>query len=138
MVGYLFGEIGVVYVVGWIGVRDVILIVYYCGMDVNFVCGVGGVKGGMLVVGMLMEEVVDFCFRREYSLGFCIVVSNLFMVVMFLGDFDLIYEVCKYFKGKRLLVWIFNVDMVYYLFYMEVLLIKYLEVIKLCNILLWV
>lgn len=134
MVGHSSGEIGAAYAAGRIGARDAILIAYYRGMDVNLACGAGGVKGGMLVAGMSMEEAADFCSRREYSPGLCIAASNSPMVVTLSGDLDLIHEACKYLKGKRLLARILNVDTAYHSAHMEVPSIKYLEAIKSCNI----
>ncbi|KAK4641463.1 Type I Iterative PKS [Podospora bellae-mahoneyi] len=134
VVGHSSGEIGAAYAAGRIGARDAILIAYYRGMDVNLACGAGGVKGGMLVAGMSMEEAADFCARREYSPGLCIAASNSPMVVTLSGDLDLIHEACKYLKGKRLLARILNVDTAYHSPHMEVPSIKYLEAIKSCNI----
>lgn len=72
----------------------------------------------MLVVGILLEDVKDFCNFCVFFGCLVVVVYNLLVSVMLFGDVDVIIFVKKVFDEEKKFVCFFKVDIVYYFYYM--------------------
>lgn len=100
VIGYLLGEIGVVYVVGVLDFELVMVVVYYRGqVIIEFKKIYIQFKGSMMVVGFGVDEFVFMfkVFNQEGGLQVVVVCENFLFLMILFGDEEVIDCVGKMF-----------------------------------------
>lgn len=92
VVGHSSGEIAAAYTASQLTAREAILIAYYRGYHAKLASGLHGEKGGMMAVGMGVEEAMDLCDQAAFQGRLYIAASNAPASVTLSGDWDAVQE----------------------------------------------
>ncbi|KAH9906638.1 putative Nonribosomal peptide synthetase 14 [Xylariomycetidae sp. FL2044] len=91
VVGHSSGEIGAAYASGVLSLKDAMLIAYYRGFHAKLAGGIHGTKGGMMAVGMGVDDALDFCSQGSVpSSHLYVAASNAPASVTLSGDLEAI------------------------------------------------
>jgi acyl transferase domain-containing protein len=133
VVGHSSGEIAAAYAARRLSARDAILISYYRGMHARFAGRSRGVPGGMLAVGLSMQEAIEFCANEEYRGAVCVAASNSPQSVTLSGDLDVIRNIRDDLIERDKFARLLQVDIAYHSPHMEIPAARYSEALKLCE-----
>ncbi|KAI1873032.1 uncharacterized protein JN550_003285 [Neoarthrinium moseri] len=92
VVGHSSGEIGAAYAAGILDVKDAMGIAYYRGLVSSLARGSKGEEGGMMAVGLSLNEARAFCSRPEFSGRLQVAASNGPSTVTLSGDLNAIRQ----------------------------------------------
>ncbi|RYP45085.1 hypothetical protein DL768_008516 [Monosporascus sp. mg162] len=92
VVGHSSGEIGAAYAAGILNAREAMGIAYYRGMVSGMARGPRDQKGGMMAVGMALDDAVAFCNQPEFRGRIQVAACNAPSSVTLSGDLPAICE----------------------------------------------
>jgi aspyridone synthetase (hybrid polyketide synthase/nonribosomal peptide synthetase) len=127
VVGHSSGEIAAVYACGIISLRAAMQIAFYRGKYAVLARGAQGQSGGMLAVGITLEEAEQFCAQVDYRGRIGDAASNGPQSVTLSGDLDAIYSVKDHFDRQDTFARLLKVDTAYHSHHMERCANLYLE-----------
>ncbi|KAI1298194.1 hypothetical protein F5Y03DRAFT_386702 [Xylaria venustula] len=102
VVGHSSGEIAAAYAAGFISARDAILVAYYRGLYCKYAASPNGdMGGGMLAVGISLEDATELCEEEEFFGRINVAASNSSTNVTISGDEDAIDELAVVLDDER-------------------------------------
>ncbi|QKX63146.1 uncharacterized protein TRUGW13939_10315 [Talaromyces rugulosus] len=134
VVGHSSGEIAAAYAAGVLTSRDAMLIAYYRGYHAKLSRGRNGEKGGMLAVGMRVEDALDLCEQENFHDQIYIAASNAPASVTLSGDLDKIKHAKEALDEQGKFARLLKVDTAYHSHHMDSCAGAYLESLSSCGI----
>lgn len=134
VVGHSSGEIGAAYASGVLEARDAILIAYYRGVHAKLAGSSNGERGGMMAVGMGIDEALDFCSQDELHSKVFIAASNASASVTLSGDLTGIKAGKAMLDREKKFCRLLRVDTAYHSHHMEPCSAPYLESLEASHI----
>ncbi|KAL4809104.1 putative polyketide synthase [Aspergillus unguis] len=134
VVGHSSGEIAAVYACGIISLRAAMQIAFYRGKYAALARGAQGQAGGMLAVGITLEQAEQFCAQGDYQGQIAVAASNGPQSVTLSGDLDAVQRAKEDFDRQGTFARLLKVDTAYHSHHMERCADLYLESLTSCNI----
>ncbi|KAF7596241.1 hypothetical protein BBP40_002774 [Aspergillus hancockii] len=134
VVGHSSGEIAAVYACGMISLPAAMQIAFYRGKFAKLAMGAQGQAGGMLAVGITLEEAEQFCDQLDYRGHISVAASNGPQSVTLSGDLEAIHRAKEHFDAKSVFARLLKVDTAYHSHHMARCAESYLESLTACNI----
>ncbi|KAK7749846.1 putative Hybrid PKS-NRPS biosynthetic cluster [Cytospora paraplurivora] len=134
VVGHSSGEIAAAYAVGSLNAGEAILIAYYRGLFARLAGGANNEKGGMMAVGMGVEEAHRFCAQPGLEGGLFVAASNAPASVTLSGDMDAIKTAKAQLDEAKTFCRLLKVDTAYHSHHMDKCGSAYLASLESCNI----
>ncbi|RLL93808.1 hypothetical protein CFD26_101962 [Aspergillus turcosus] len=134
VVGHSSGEIAAAYAAGVLTAREAILIAYYRGYHAKLASGAQGEKGGMIAVGMGVEEAMDLCDQAAFRGRLYIAASNAPASVTLSGDLDAVQEAKSLLDEQGRFARVLKVDTAYHSHHMDRCAVPYHESLSECGI----
>ncbi|KAK2752687.1 putative Hybrid PKS-NRPS biosynthetic cluster [Arachnomyces sp. PD_36] len=119
VVGHSSGEIGAAYAAGLLSARDAMGIAYYRGLVAHMAKGKQGQPGGMIAVGLPMQEAHQVCSTPEFAGRISVAACNGPSSVTLAGDADAVKEAKRYFDGRDVFARQLHVDTAYHSHHMQ-------------------
>ncbi|RHZ63238.1 uncharacterized protein CDV56_108187 [Aspergillus thermomutatus] len=134
VVGHSSSEIAAAYAAGLLSAQEAILIAYYRGYHAKGASGVHGEKGGMMAVGMGVEEAMDLCDQAAFQGRLYIAASNAPASVTLSGDWDAVQEAKALLDERGRFARVLKVDTAYHSHHMDRCAVPYHESLSECGI----
>ena len=134
VVGHSSGEIAAAYATGKLTAREAILIAYYRGFHAKKAGCVNSEKGGMMAVGMGVEEAIDFCDQPAFQGRLSIAASNAPASITMSGDWDAVQEAKSLLDENGRFARVLKVDTAYHSHHMDRCAIPYYDSLSACDI----
>ncbi|KAL4734223.1 lovastatin nonaketide synthase [Aspergillus similis] len=119
VVGHSSGEIGAAYAAGILTARDAMGISYYRGLVAHLAKGDYGQPGGMIAVGLAMQEAHQLCSTPEFAGRVSVAACNGPSSVTLAGDADAVKEVKRYLDARDIFARQLHVDTAYHSRHMQ-------------------
>ncbi|KAJ0418299.1 lovastatin nonaketide synthase [Aspergillus carlsbadensis] len=119
VVGHSSGEIGAAYAAGILTARDAMGISYYRGLVARFAKGDHGQLGGMVAVGLGMQEAQKVCSTPQFAGRISVAACNGPSSVTLAGDADAAKEMKAYCDGREIFARQLHVDTAYHSHHMQ-------------------
>ncbi|KAJ5597961.1 hypothetical protein N7537_008045 [Penicillium hordei] len=126
-VGHSSGEIGAAYASGILTAQDAILVAYYRGFHAGLAQGPGGCRGGMMAVGMGVNEALEFCEQRAFLHHLHIAASNSPASVTISGDLEQLKQAKTLLDERGTFARLLKVDTAYHSHHMDQCAAPYLQ-----------
>lgn len=114
VVGHSSGEIGCAYASGCLTASQAIKVAYFRGRVLEEASGASGAPGGMVAVGLSLEEAHDLCLSEKFASRICVAASNGPDSVTLSGDLDAIEEAKTVLDGEHKFARMLRVDRAYH------------------------
>ncbi|KAF2119426.1 hypothetical protein BDV96DRAFT_642451 [Lophiotrema nucula] len=134
VVGHSSGEIGAAYAAGLLSARDAVCIAYYRGVHAKLAQGPEGRPGGMLAIGLGIEEAQAFCAQSQYRSRLAVAASNSSTSATLSGDLDAVQEAFQDCSNQGLFARPLKVDTAYHSMHMYPCSQPYLDSLDACGV----
>ncbi|KAI1170322.1 hypothetical protein F4777DRAFT_584024 [Nemania sp. FL0916] len=134
VLGHSSGEIAATYARGLINAKEAVLLAYYRGLHAKMASGANGEKGGMMAVGMGVEEAYGLCERPEYRERLFVAASNAPASVTLSGDLEALDKAQEELDEAKTFCRRLKVDTAYHSHHMNKCAGPYVQSIEQCNI----
>lgn len=136
VVGHSSGEIGAAYASGAVDAREAILLAYYRGFHAKLAGGTGrdASKGGMIAVGMGVEESLDLCDEDEFRNKLHVAASNAPASVTLSGDLAGIQDAKVRLDEAKKFNRLLKVDTAYHSHHMDRCATPYMDSLAACGL----
>ena len=118
VVGHSSGEIGAAYASGILSAKDAIAIAYYRGVVAHLSKGEKGQVGGMMAVGMSLDDATALCSQSEFAGRIWVAASNAPISTTLSGDQDAVLEAKEQIDKKGIFARPLKVDTAYHSLHM--------------------
>nr|A0A2Z5TM64.1 RecName: Full=Polyketide synthase-nonribosomal peptide synthetase hybrid himA; Short=PKS-NRPS hybrid synthetase himA; AltName: Full=Himeic acid biosynthesis cluster protein A [Aspergillus japonicus]BBA91557.1 polyketide synthase-nonribosomal peptide synthetase [Aspergillus japonicus] len=133
-VGHSSGEIAAAYAAGILTAPDAILIAYYRGFHAGLAQGPEGCRGGMMAVGMGVNEALEFCEQPAFLHHLHIAASNSPASVTISGDLEPLKQAKALLDERGTFARLLKVDTAYHSHHMDRCAAPYLQSLQAANI----
>lgn len=119
VVGHSSGEIGAAYAAGFLRIRDAMGIAYYRGVVAHLAKGNQGQPGGMIALGLPMQEARKVCSMPQFDGRVSVAACNGPSSVTVAGDTDAVKDLKSYFGSREVFARQLQVDTAYHSHHMQ-------------------
>ncbi|KAH7346691.1 polyketide synthase PKS [Rhexocercosporidium sp. MPI-PUGE-AT-0058] len=134
VVGHSSGEIAAAYAAGHLSAQDAIRIAFYRGKYSGLASGADGKQGGMMAVGMSLQDAVTFCNTEPWTGEINVAASNGLQSVTLSGNLTTLRAAKKKLDQDKTPATLLRVDKAYHSSHMLPCVTPYLASLVACNI----